>query len=74
MLLVRFRTHPKRKKTANAAARKIKTIAGRLVRELTRELSELQLPFYEDKLSIFNKILLQTKQVRIKFTAYMSQM
>lgn len=66
MLLVRFRTHPKRKKSANAAARKIKTIAGRLVRELTRELSELQLPFYENKLSIFNKILLQTKTSKNK--------
>lgn len=66
MLLVRFRTHPKRKKHANAAARKIKTIAGRLVRELTREFTEQQLCEYQKLLSIFNQILTQTKTSKNK--------
>ncbi len=35
----RFRNHPKNKKKAYAAARKLKTIAGRLIRELERKLS-----------------------------------
>lgn len=66
MLLVRFRNHPKRKKPANAASRKIKTIAGRLVRELNRELTEQQLSEYEKILSIFNQILTQTKTSKNK--------
>ena len=35
-------THPKRRKKANAAKRKLKTIAGRLVRELARKLPHQQ--------------------------------
>lgn len=66
MLLVGYRNNPRRKKKANAAARKIKTIAGRLVRELSRELTEVQLSFYEKQLSIFNKILNQTKTSKNK--------
>ncbi|HCY41825.1 MAG TPA: hypothetical protein DHV48_10795 [Prolixibacteraceae bacterium] len=38
MLNQRFKSHPKNKKKAFASARKIKTIAGRLVRELERKL------------------------------------
>ena len=40
MLAQRFAHHPKRKKKANAALRKLRTLAGRLVRELERKLSE----------------------------------
>ena len=35
-------THPKRRKKANATKRKLKTIAGRLVRELDRKLPHQQ--------------------------------
>ena len=56
-------THPKRRKKANAAKRKLKTIAGRLVRELERNL----LPgLYEEQISIFKKVLLQTKDSKNK--------
>ena len=43
MIDQRFREHPKRRKKANAAARKIKVIAGRVVRDLERKLNSEQL-------------------------------
>jgi transposase, IS5 family len=66
MIDQRFRNHPKRKKKANAAARKIKTIAGRLVRELERKLPEYQLIYYQDVIGIFNKILSQERNDKNK--------
>jgi transposase, IS5 family len=66
MLQVRYRNHPKRRKKANASARKIKTIAGRLVRELSREFTEGQSSFYKKPISIFNQILSQTKTSKNK--------
>jgi len=57
----RFKNHPKNKKKAKAAAKKLKTIAGRVVRELERELTEEQIKKYEDKLEIFKRILSQKK-------------
>ena len=52
-------THPKRRKKANAAKRKLKTIAGRLVRELERKLA--------------NKCLIKPGRVKTRFTVYMNQ-
>lgn len=66
MIDQRFRQHPKRKKKAKAAAKKIKTIAGRLVRELERKLSKEQLSYYQDNIDIFNKILAQEKDTKNK--------
>jgi IS5 family transposase len=57
----RFRNHPKNKKKAIQAERKLKTIAGRLVRELERKLNTKQKEKYEGKLKIFNRILAQKK-------------
>ena len=48
MIDQRFREHPKRMKKGNAAARKLKTMAGRLVREVERNLAEV------DRLSSYN--------------------
>nr|WP_319398799.1 hypothetical protein [uncultured Carboxylicivirga sp.] len=49
LLKQRFAHHPKRKKEAAAALRKLRTIAGRLVRELERKLSkEAKLQYVED--------------------------
>ncbi len=54
----RFRNHPKNKGRARKADRKVKTIAGRLVRELERKL----LPsLHQDTLELFKKVLLQKK-------------
>jgi IS5 family transposase len=54
----RFRNHPKNKGKARKADRKVKTIAGRLVRELDRKLPPSQ---YQDTIERFKKVLGQKK-------------
>lgn len=66
MIDQRNRSHPKRKKKAMAAARRIKTIAGRLVRELERKMPEGQLPLHTEKLTIFRQVLEQQKDTKNK--------
>ena len=60
----RFRNHPKNKSKARKADRKIKTIAGRLVRELERNLAPDSR--YQNDLDLFNKVLSQTKNSKNK--------
>ena len=55
MLNQRFKDHPKNKKKALASGRKIKTIAGRLVRELERKLPEQS--GWRSELDMFRKVL-----------------
>lgn len=57
ILAQRFRNHPKNYKEANKAARKLKTIAGRLTRELKRKLSTDALQQYSSLFEIFDKVL-----------------
>lgn len=66
MIDQRFRNHPKHKKKARAAARKIKTIAGRLVRDLERKMTDDQLAFYGRKLNLFHQILQQQRDTKNK--------
>jgi IS5 family transposase len=54
----RFRNHPKNKGRARKADRKVKTIAGRLVRELERKLTP---GLHQDTLELYKKVLAQTK-------------
>lgn len=56
----RFANHPKNKKKARAATRKIKTIAGRLVRELQRTLQAEHSK--QQDLTIFERVLAQTRK------------
>ncbi len=56
----RFRNHPKNKGKARKADRKIKTIAGRLVRELERNL--LPSSMYQNNLDLFKKVLAQKRK------------
>ncbi|NOR34850.1 MAG: IS5 family transposase, partial [Bacteroidales bacterium] len=62
MIDQRFREHPRRKKKANAAARKIKVIAGRVVRDLERKLNAEQLGRYEQDLKLFQRVLKQAQK------------
>lgn len=55
----RFRNHPKNKAKAKKADRKIRTIAGRLVRELERNLGPSSQ--YQSLLNLFKQILAQKK-------------
>ena len=54
----RFRNHPKNKGRARKADRKVKTIAGRLVRELDRKLPP---NIHQSILTLFKKVLAQKK-------------
>ena len=58
MLKQHFAHHPKRAKQARSAQRKIRTIAGRQVRDLKRKLQSIgKLNNYIDDLMIFEKVL-----------------
>ena len=61
MIDQRFHNHPKRRKKAKSALRKIRTIAGRQVRDLERQLNSEQQLEYKDLLIILNKIITQKK-------------
>lgn len=60
----RFRNHPKNKKKAIKADKKIRTIAGRLVRELERNLG-VDSPYME-QLSLYTRVLHQKKKDKNK--------
>lgn len=53
--------HPKRRKKAGSAQRKLKTIAKRLIRELERNLSADQRGIYYDQLALFKQVLNQKR-------------
>ena len=55
------RTHPKRRKKAKKADAKLKTIAGRLLRELKRSLSEKKIAQYKEELNLYWKVLNQKR-------------
>lgn len=66
MLAQRFRNHPKNKKKALSAQRKLKTIAGRLVRELERKLPAASILKYANEIDIYQRILNQDKKSKNK--------
>ena len=55
------RNHPKRRKKAKKADRKLKTIAGRLLRELERMLTTNILKKYQEEFELYYQILNQQK-------------
>ena len=59
-------THPRRQKAARKASRKLKTIAGRLVRELLRKLDSEALAYYGQSLNLFESVLAQKKSSKNK--------
>ena len=59
MLQQRFAHHPKRKKQARVALRKLRTIAGRLVRELGKKLDSETLEKHQTLLENCNKIIIK---------------
>lgn len=60
----RFRNHPRNKSKARKADKKVKTIAGRLVRELERNLPPNSI--YQKDLELFKQILSQSKNSKGK--------
>ncbi len=61
MIDQRFHSHPKRKKKAMAAARRIKVIAGKIYRDLDRKLDKEQKASYKKLFNLFDKILEQQR-------------
>jgi IS5 family transposase len=66
MLAQRFRNHPKNRKKALSAQRKLKTIAGRLIRELERKLTASSLLQYAQAIEIYKRILSQERNSKNK--------
>lgn len=66
MIDQRFHSHPKRKKKAKAAARRIKIIAGKIYRDLDRNLNDKQKGHYAKMFKIFDAILTQQKDSKGK--------
>lgn len=66
MIDQRFRSHPKRKKKALAAGRRIKVIAGRIFRGLYRKLDNEQHERHKELFDIFNQVLIQEKKGKDK--------
>jgi len=66
ILAQRNANHPRNRKRSRAARRKLKTIAGRLVREIQRKLPSRVLKRYADQIDIFEKVLSQTKTSKNK--------
>ena len=66
MIDQRFHDHPKRKKKAHAAARRIKVIAGSIVRDVERKMNNVQKEKYAAKMDIFKKVLKQNKNSKNK--------
>jgi len=66
VFLQRGKKSIKGKKIAIKAQRHLKTIAGRLVRELNKKLNAKQLKKHEDLLKLFEKIMLQRRESKNK--------
>lgn len=62
VLAQRFRNHPKNYRKARRAARKLKTIAGRLRRDVARKLPSDRLSNYLAEFKIFDQVLSQQKK------------
>lgn len=66
----RYVANAKRQKEGRKAVKKIKTIAGRLLRELERNLSAAQHEKYREQIEIANKILTQKKSDKNKIYSF----
>ena len=59
-------SHPKRRKKAKKSGRKLKTIAGRLLRELERKLPEPVLNEYQQEFDLYYRVLTQERSSKDK--------
>lgn len=66
MLNQRFASHPKNRKKAGASVRKLKTIAGRLIRELRSKLTPEALGYHQRNLDLFEKVIEQQRKDKNK--------
>jgi IS5 family transposase len=64
--IIRFNKSTKDKQKVHAAIRRIKTIAGALLRDLSRKLSPEQQAAWADKIHLFNRVLSQQRKDKNK--------
>ncbi len=62
----RFATHPKNRKKARYAVRRLKTVSGRLMRELMRKMTSEQLTDHADQLALYERMLRQKRRDKNK--------
>jgi len=65
-ITLRFFRHPKKKKKASSAMRRLRTIAKILIRDLDRHFDDTQHKRYSEEFYLFMRVLLQTKTSRNK--------
>ena len=53
---LRFFRHPKKRKKAKVAIKRLRTIVGILIRDISRKLSEEKLQKYQEKFELFDKV------------------
>ncbi len=70
LMRARFGHHPRRRKASNSAKRQIKTIAGRLVREVDRKLNGEQHALYRELLAMFERQLKQQSKDKDKIYSF----
>lgn len=66
MLNQRFASHPKNRKKSGASLRSLKTIAGRLIRELHRKLKPGPLAYHQHDLDLFEQVITQQRKDKNK--------
>ena len=66
LLDLRFAHHPKRKRLAIRAQKKLRTIAGRITRDLERKMSEELREQYLEQLTLFYRVISQKKHDKNK--------
>ena len=66
MLNQRFASHPKNRKKAKGSLRSLKTIAGRLIRELRRKLKPGAFAYHQNDLDLFEQVITQQRKDKNK--------
>jgi IS5 family transposase len=57
----RFSSHPRNRKKARRAVKGLKTIAGRILREIQRQMNETQQQKHQETLSLYQRVLKQKR-------------
>lgn len=65
-LHTRFATHPKNRRKAHKAVKRLKTISGRLLRELQRKMTPEQLAYHADRFALYQRMLSQERSDKNK--------
>ena len=60
-LHTRFATHPKNRKNARKAVKRLKTISGRLLREIQRKMTPDQLKYHAERFTLYQRMLDQKR-------------